>query len=391
MRRILPVLSTLLLAVPAEAGSLRFFGTGTEMVDRVKIRVDDPADPADEPGPPVDVGATDFTIEFWIRGFAAENPSDDVLCGSAEGWIYGNIVLDRDRWEPGGRDFGVSLSGGRVTFGMTNDALESTTLCGATTVLDGEWHHVALQRRRSDGWLWIWVDGELDAEGAGPGGDVSYPGDETPSGTNCDGGPCVESDPFLVLGAEKHDAGPEFPSFSGWLDELRVSTSLRYLVPFPTPAHPFGPDPTTAALYHFDEGSGDVLGDSAGAPGGPSPGAILFGASGPAWSAESPFAVTDAVTPALPDGVTFEAHPNPGLGQTLLFVRFAEPVTAAADVTIHDVTGRRAVALPTRIEGGSALIVWDGRTEGGGMAPAGVYFARLDVAQRILSTRFVRR
>ena len=340
----------------------------------------------------MDVGATDFTIEFWIRGLAAQNPSDDVPCGSAEGWIYGNIVLDRDRWEPGGRDFGVSLSGGRVTFGMTNDALESTTLCGATTVLDGEWHHVALQRRRSDGWLWIWVDGELDAEGAGPGGDVSYPGDETPSGTNCDGGPCVGE--RSVPGARRREARRR----AGVSFVLRLArraarvhvtpaTSSRSRRPrirsAPTPRR----RPSTTSTRERATSSATA----AGAPGGPSPGAIVFGAAGPVWSTDSPFTATDVVTPALPDGVTFEAHPNPGLGQTLLFVRFAEPVTAVADVTIHDVTGRRAVALPARVEGGSALIVWDGRTEGGGVAPAGVYFARLDVAERNLSTRFVRR
>ena len=31
-----------------------------------------------------------------------------------------------------------------------------------------------------------------------------------------------------MLGAEKHDAGAEFPSFSGWLDELRISNNVRY-------------------------------------------------------------------------------------------------------------------------------------------------------------------
>jgi hypothetical protein len=56
--------------------ALRFFGHGVDApdLDRVKIRIDDPALPAD-PGPPVDVGAQDFTIEFWIKAQAADNPA----------------------------------------------------------------------------------------------------------------------------------------------------------------------------------------------------------------------------------------------------------------------------------------------------------------------------
>ena len=37
-----------------------------------------------------------------------------------------------------------------------------------------------------------------------------------------------QNDPYLVLGAEKHDAGSDYPSFHGWLDELRVSNVVRY-------------------------------------------------------------------------------------------------------------------------------------------------------------------
>ena len=37
-----------------------------------------------------------------------------------------------------------------------------------------------------------------------------------------------ESDPFLVIGAEKHDAGSLYPSYRGWIDEVRLSTVRRY-------------------------------------------------------------------------------------------------------------------------------------------------------------------
>ena len=47
----------------AAGHSLRFFGAGAGDVDRVKIRIDDPATAL--PGPPADIGAGDYTLEFW--------------------------------------------------------------------------------------------------------------------------------------------------------------------------------------------------------------------------------------------------------------------------------------------------------------------------------------
>lgn len=292
MPRSARALPPLLLALAALAGpaaaqsSLRFHGNGTGDVDRVKIRIDDPATAL--PGPPADLGAADFTIEFFLRGTAAENGAPAVACGAGIDWIYGNIVFDRDRYNQD-RKFGLSVAGGVVAFGVSGDGTGDFTICGATDVLDGAWHHVAAQRRRSDGRLSLYVDGLLDAEADGPLGDVSYPDDGVP-GDFC-GGPCVGSDPFIVLGAEKHDAGPAYPSFSGHLDELRLSSSLRYAGPFAPPAVPFTPDAATAALYHFDEGSGNAVGDSSGAAGGPSDGERRFGGSpaGPEWSSETPF------------------------------------------------------------------------------------------------------
>ncbi|HRE01485.1 MAG TPA: hypothetical protein PLV68_09300, partial [Ilumatobacteraceae bacterium] len=46
--------------LPAISGySLRFFGTGRQDIDRVKLRLDPPV--------PADIGATDFTLEFWVK------------------------------------------------------------------------------------------------------------------------------------------------------------------------------------------------------------------------------------------------------------------------------------------------------------------------------------
>jgi hypothetical protein len=268
---------------PRFGSSLRFFGNGVGDIDRVKIRVDDPANAL--PGPPADVGATDFTIEFWMRAFARENTAGPVAGGANIDWIFGNIVLDRDRYNQD-RKFGVSIAGGAVVFGVSGDGTGDYTIVGTTDVLDGQWHHVALQRRRSDGRLEMFVDGGLDALAGGalgPDGDVSYPDDGVP-GNFC-GGPCTNSDPFLVLGAEKHDAGGSYPSYAGRLDEFRLSTVLRYTAAFTPPDRPFTGDAATAALYHFDDGAGNAVRDSSGAVGGPSDGVRRFGGTppGPRW------------------------------------------------------------------------------------------------------------
>ena len=99
----------------ASATSLRFHGNGTGGIDRVKIRIDGPATPAD-------VGASSFTLEWWMRALPGENTSTaeaDVVCDTNDGWITGNIVFDRDVFGDGDQgDFGVALIGGRIAFGV---------------------------------------------------------------------------------------------------------------------------------------------------------------------------------------------------------------------------------------------------------------------------------
>lgn len=51
--------------------------------------------------------------------------------------------------------------------------------------------------------------------------------------------------------------------FKGKIDEIRISNTLRYKTEF-TPPDVFTNDQHTLALYHFNEGSGDILKDSSG-------------------------------------------------------------------------------------------------------------------------------
>jgi cysteine-rich repeat protein len=249
--------------------SLRLYGHGTGDIDRVKIPIDAPARPAD-------AGAGDFTVEFWMKALPGENAAGSCVSGN-DGWINGHIIVDRDVFGAGDfGDFGISLFEDGLAFGV-GDSAGGNGLCGAVAVDDGAWHHVAVTRG-AGGAMRLWVDGAPDGPAVtGPAGDVSYRDGRATSYPN---------DPFLVLGAEKHDAGPAYPSFSGWIDELRISTVVRYTAPFARPTAPFVADAQTAALYHFDEGpagpcTGAVL-DESGAAGGPSDGACSYGGAGTA-------------------------------------------------------------------------------------------------------------
>lgn len=225
--------------------ALWFNGSALANVGRVQIPIDTGARGAD-------VGATDFTLELWLRANASDNMAFDATrtagntCGVSDGWIHGSVIVDRDIVGAAQNgDYGLALLGGRPAFGI-NNGLTGTTLCGITSVTDGQWHHVAVTRRRSDGWLRIWVDGRLDAEMDGPDGDVSY----------LDGRAGTAIDPYLVIGGRKIDSDPALkPSFKGWVDELRLSNTVRYSATF-QPAGRLVLDNAVVAHYRFDEASG---------------------------------------------------------------------------------------------------------------------------------------
>jgi hypothetical protein len=269
--------------------SLRFFGNSPGDLDRVKIRIDDPD--TDYTGPPADVGTFDFTIEFWMKALSSENVTPSITCGSNDNWKLGNVLIDSSRTNMP-QALGVSIANGIVAFGLSNTDGD-LTLCSTSSVTDGEWHHIAVERNRwtgssyPDGYAWLYVDGVLEAEGAGPLGDLNYTDNAIPSSMD---------DPFLFLGAGKDPAGEPF---SGWLDELRISGVNRYMSPtFTIPSGPFTTDDVTFALYHFNEGSGDSIFDVSGftspyhnIPGAPSNGVRYYGGfpAGPEWVGSVPF------------------------------------------------------------------------------------------------------
>lgn len=316
MKPYLLLLAPLVLAVPSSAvsqpigsgqASLRFFGNGTNDIDRVKIPLLNP--PPNGTSLPVNVG-DNFTIEFWMRAFASENTGIVYDQNNGDGWITGNIIFDRDIFgTPDQGDFGISI--GRpapsspirvVAFGCAT-AGTGRTIIGSTNVADGNWHHIAVTKSGSS--IRIFVDGALDASANNaPSGSLAYNPSRSLS-TRTPNPPAFptntwDNEPYIVLGAEKHDydqyanlSPPQYLSYSGFLDELRISNVVRYTTAFTPPAAPFTPDANTVGLYHFDEGIGTVLTNSISSL---SNGVIQVGGlpAGPVWTSESPFGANGA-------------------------------------------------------------------------------------------------
>ncbi|WP_322816682.1 LamG domain-containing protein [Chloroflexus sp.] len=303
--------STLRTSSPTQAQggySLRFYGSGTNDRDRVKI----PLGPIDANGRitdsyPINVGDT-YTIEFWMKATAAENTAP--ACPG--GWYTGNILLDRDVFGAGDYgDYGVAICNQRLVVGVSVGA-DDRLLTGNRVVTDGIWHHIAITRSAS-GQIRLFVDGQLDGTLSGASGRIDYRLNRTTA--------YPTSDPYLVLGAEKHDV-PGSLHYTGWIDDLRVSQIARYTDTFTRPSTPHPLDPETIALYRFDEGTGTLIGDSS--PRGTSSGELKPRPGGVAqhWSTDTPFSgglvptstTTASITPTVmassTPGSTYTATPT---------------------------------------------------------------------------------
>jgi hypothetical protein len=250
--------------------SLRFFGTQTNDIDRVKIPL--------TPNKSIDVGGS-FTLEWWMKTAAGNDLTQNCRSGNNVDWIFGNIIWDRDTdGQPDAGDYGISVFGdGRLAFGVENGN-GAMTICSTAAVGDGQWHHVAATRNTASGQLCLYIDGTQRGCGNGPAGDIAYRDGRSTAQP--------DSDPFLVIGAEKHDYWTFDTGYHGWVDEARLSGAIRYTANFSRPAAPFSTDASTVALYHFDSGNGTTAVDATGA----NNGVLRVGGAnnGPQWSTDTP-------------------------------------------------------------------------------------------------------
>lgn len=219
-------------------GSIVFQGHASGDYDRVKFPLENRN---------LNVGG-DFTVEFWFRCVASDNPAGTANPNATDGtgWITGHIMVDRDIDDGVGEnergDWGISMAQGRIAFGVAKGPDGKTIWNGSGPDLrDGQWHHVAAVREAT-GAMRLYIDGVLNASGMGPAGDVSYLSGRPTQRPN--------SDPYLVLAAEKHDY-PGYLGYKGHFTGLRISRCARYRENFTPGIHTVGLDPLVVALYTF--------------------------------------------------------------------------------------------------------------------------------------------
>jgi hypothetical protein len=157
-----------------------------------------------------------------MRAQAAQNPlGTSATSGPNDDWTLGHVIVDRDIFGNGDYgDYGIFLAGGRIAFGV-NNGTQSYTLLSSTVVADDNWHYIAVTRSATSGTMQIFIDSVLDiSQTTSVTGDISYRDGRSTTWPN---------DPFIVLGAEKHDYdNTQYPSYSGYLNELRISNIVRY-------------------------------------------------------------------------------------------------------------------------------------------------------------------
>ena len=103
------------------------------------------------------IGATNFSIAFWLRTSAT---------GGTGYWYSGEGLVDGDVSGTTG-DFGVALVGAKIGFGVGNP---DTTLTSSKSVNDLAWHHIVATRDAGSGLMALYLDGKKDSSETGPTG-----------------------------------------------------------------------------------------------------------------------------------------------------------------------------------------------------------------------------
>jgi len=114
--------------------------------------------------------------------------------------------------------------------------------------------------------------------------------------------------------------------------------------------------------------------------------------AGPLGAFPTPGCGETVSTPGDPSSPTafamHSARPNPFRSATV--IAFEIPSSAAVELTIFDVSGRRVRELVTQVYGpGRHLVPWDGADQTGCSVPSGIYFVRMTAGDFSSSQRLV--
>ena len=163
---------------------------------------------------------------------------------------------------------------------------------------------------------------------------------------------------------------PGYNALTGIIDEVRISNIVRYTSNFTPPISEFESDSNTVALYHFNEGTGNLVTDASGNGNH----GTIFGAT---WSTETPQLIT-SVTPINERGLPtqfmlFNNYPNPFNPTTNISYQLPNP--GKVELSIYNMLGELVEKLVNEYqEAGFHKVVWDASGIG-----SGVYFYRLSI------------
>jgi hypothetical protein len=100
-------------------------------------------------------------------------------------------------------------------------------------------------------------------------------------------------------------------------------------------------------------------------------------------------AVEDPVPGGLPTVLALRSWPNPFAGRTSLSL--ALPQSGRTTVRIYDLAGRLVRTVLDEVRpAGVVNAQWDGRDDAGASTAAGVYMARLEVGEQVVSRKLLR-
>jgi len=206
--------------------------------------VDDYVDVGDPPDGSLDFGADEsFSIAAWIKCDDVGGHSAIVgkrRCTGLHGYFYE------------GYGFRV-ISDGTLYFGIEDTGNNGVSMYGNTAVADNQWHHVVAVRNATANKLYLYVDGNSDAESV----------TDSTSGSLS-----TAQDLWIGLHRTTVSNNPaENPHyFSGLMDEVCIYNRALSAQEIQMIMHirPEGSEPNLVGYWDFDEGEGQVAYDTSG-------------------------------------------------------------------------------------------------------------------------------
>ncbi len=166
----------------------------------------------------------DFTVEFWGKFPASQTDTTATLNRIIAKWAG-----------TGGFPYEIKInnqtaggSAGKIS-AQRSDGTNQPSVTSSVTVNDNAWHHIAFVKNSST--LTIYIDGASSGTTT-----------DTTTGTTTNSTALTFGRSLTTLGRWTN----------GTIDEVRISSAVRYTSAFTPPRAPFTTDASTGGLWHFD-------------------------------------------------------------------------------------------------------------------------------------------